>query len=126
MSTDHYLFPYLLTKDRECFCMNILFSYMNVAYTIYHTGGSLLRYWYVKASLRPEVAEVFMRKKHWLSVWEFLKYYYSCIFWMPFTLTIERMSFLCCSTKPALILNQTTQFHFISLCLSKLFRCTSI
>ena len=43
--------------------MNIFFSYMNVAYTIYHTGGSLLRYWYVKASLRPEVAEVFMRKK---------------------------------------------------------------
>ena len=63
MSTDHYLFPYFLTKDQECFSMNIFFSYTNIAYTIYHTGGSLLRYWYVKASLRPEVAEVFMRKR---------------------------------------------------------------
>ena len=63
MSTDHYLFPYLLTTDQECFCMNIFFSYLNIAYTIYHTGGSLLRYWYVKASLRPEAAEVFIRKK---------------------------------------------------------------
>ena len=63
MSTDNYLFPYLLTKDQECFAMNIFFSYNNVAYVIYYTGGSLLRYWYVKASLRPEVAEVFMRKK---------------------------------------------------------------
>ena len=63
MSTDHYLFSYLMTKDKECFFMNIFISYMNIAYTIYHTGGSLLRYWCVKASLRPEVAEVFMRKK---------------------------------------------------------------
>ena len=63
MSTNHFLFPYLLTKDQECFSMNIFFSYMNIAYIIYYTGGSLLRYWYVKASLRPEVAEVFMRKK---------------------------------------------------------------
>ena len=63
MSTNHFLFPYLLTKDQECFFMNSFIAYMNVAYIIYHTGGSLLRYWYVKASLRPEVAEVFMRKK---------------------------------------------------------------
>ena len=64
MSTDHYLFSYLMTKDQECFFMNIFISYTIIAYTIYHTGGSLLRYWYVKASLRPEVAEVFMRKKN--------------------------------------------------------------
>ena len=63
MSTDHYIFSYLMTKDKECFFMNIFISYTNIAYTIYHTGGSLLRYWYVKASVRPEVAEVFMRKK---------------------------------------------------------------
>ena len=63
MSTDHYLFSYLMTKDKECFFMTIFISYTNIAYTIYHTGGSLLRYWYVKASLRPEVAEVFMRRK---------------------------------------------------------------
>ena len=63
MATDSYLFPYLMTKDQECFCMNAFYSYMSVAVAIYHTGGSLLRYWYVKASLRPEVAEVFMRRK---------------------------------------------------------------
>ena len=63
MSTDSYVFPYLLTKDQECFCMNAFYSFMNVAAVIYHTGGCLLRYWYVKASLRPEVAEVFMRRK---------------------------------------------------------------
>ncbi len=63
MSTDSYIFPYLLTKDQECFCMNALYSLMSVAYIIYHAGGSLLRYWYVKESLRPEVAEVFKRRK---------------------------------------------------------------
>ena len=63
MSTDSYLFPYLLTKDQECFCMNSFFSLMSIAYVIYHAGGSLLRYWYVKESMRPEVAEVFKRRK---------------------------------------------------------------
>ena len=63
MATDSYLFPYLMTKDQECFCMNAFYSYMSVAVAIYHTGGSRLRYWYVKASLRPKVAEVFMRRK---------------------------------------------------------------
>ena len=63
MSTDSYVFPYLLTKDQECFCMNTFYSLVGIAPIIYHTGGSLLRYWYVKASLRPEVAEVFMRRK---------------------------------------------------------------
>ena len=63
MATDYYLFPYLLAKDRECFCMNIFYSLMNVALTIYHTGCSLLRYLYVKASLRPEVANGFLSRK---------------------------------------------------------------
>ena len=63
MATDSYLFPFLLTNDQECFCMNTFYSLMSIAIFIYHTGGSLLRYWYVKASLRPEVAEVFMRRK---------------------------------------------------------------
>ena len=38
--------------------MTTFLSFVGVAAVIYHTGGSLLRYWYVKASLRPEVAEV--------------------------------------------------------------------
>ena len=63
LSTDSYIFPYLLTKDQECFCMTVFLSFVGVAAVIYHTGGSLLRYWYVKASLRPEVAEKFMRRK---------------------------------------------------------------
>ena len=63
MATDSYLFPFLLTNDQECFCMNTFYSLMSIAIFIYHTGGSLLRYWYVKASLRPEVAEKFMRRK---------------------------------------------------------------
>ena len=48
--------------------MNAFYSFMNVAAVIYHTGGCLLRYWYVKASLRPEVAEVFMRRKTLLAL----------------------------------------------------------
>ena len=63
MATDSYLFPFLLTNDQECFCMNLFYALMTIAFLIYHTGESLLRYWYVKASLRPEVAEVFMRRK---------------------------------------------------------------
>ena len=63
MSTDSYIFPYLLTNDQECFCMNCFYSLMSVASIIYHAGGSLLRYWYVKESLRPKVAEVFKRRK---------------------------------------------------------------
>ena len=63
MATDSYLFPFLLTNDQECFCMNIFYAFMSIAIFIYHTGGLLLRYWYVKASLRPEVAEEFMRRK---------------------------------------------------------------
>ena len=63
MATDNYLFPYLLSKDQECFCMNIFYSLMAVGMTIYHTGGSLIRYLYVKASLRPEVAEGFTSRK---------------------------------------------------------------
>ena len=63
MSTDSYIFPYLLTNDQECFCMNCFYSLMNIAFIIYHAGGSLLRYWYVKESLRPEVAEMFKRRK---------------------------------------------------------------
>ena len=43
--------------------MNTFYSLVGIAPIIYHTGGSVLRYWYVKASLRPEVAEVFMRSK---------------------------------------------------------------
>ena len=63
MSTDSYIFPYLLTKDQECFYMNCFYSLMSFASIIYHAGGCLLRYWYVKESLRPEVAEVFKRRK---------------------------------------------------------------
>ena len=63
MSTDEYLFPYLLTRDQECFWMTCFYSLMSIANTIYHSGGSLLRYWYVKASHRPEGVEVFMRTK---------------------------------------------------------------
>ena len=63
LSTDSYVFYHLLTMDQECFCMNTFYSLVGIAPIIYHTGGSVLRYWYVKASLRPEVAEVFMRSK---------------------------------------------------------------
>ena len=63
MATDYYFFPYLLSKDQECFCMNIFYSLLSVGLTIYHTGGSLIRYLYVKASLRPEVAVGFMSRK---------------------------------------------------------------
>ena len=63
MATDFYFFPYLLSKDQECFCMNIFFSLLSVGLTIYRTGGSLIRYLYVKASLRPEVAVGFLSRK---------------------------------------------------------------
>lgn len=84
MATDYYLFSYLLTKDQECFFMNIFYSLMNVALTIYHTGGSLIRYLYVKASLRPEVAEGFMSRKT----------FYVCLFLPQFLLILHLVDVL--------------------------------
>ena len=28
LSTDSYIFPYLLTKDQECFCMTVFLSFV--------------------------------------------------------------------------------------------------
>ena len=63
MATDSQLFSFLLSTEQECFSANIFYSFLSVANIIYHTGGSLLRYWYVKSSLRPEVAQGFMSRK---------------------------------------------------------------
>ena len=55
MSSGSYLFPYLLTSDQECFCMTTLIAFTSLGSRIYYSGGTLLRYCYVKSSLKPEV-----------------------------------------------------------------------
>ena len=71
-------------------------------------------------SLRPEVAEVFMRKKT-------LAFCLGIPQVLLLMLLLDALkTYITKDQCPLLLLNQTTQFHFISLCLSKLFRCTSI
>lgn len=55
MATDSYLFPFLLNSDQECFCMTAFLAVTSLGSRVYFSGGSVLRYWYVKSSLRPEV-----------------------------------------------------------------------
>ena len=63
MSSNSYLFPYLLTSDQECFCMTALIAFTSLGSRIYYSGGTLLRYWYVKSSLKPEVTAGFNSRK---------------------------------------------------------------
>ena len=63
MATDGQLFSFLWSKDQECYYANTFYSYLFTAYLIHYTGTALIRYWYVRASLRPVVAEGF--KTRW-------------------------------------------------------------
>ena len=63
MSSGSYLFPYLLTSDQECFCMTTLIAFTSLGSRIYYSGGTLLRYCYVKSSLKPQVRAGFNSKK---------------------------------------------------------------
>ena len=63
MANDEQLFSFLLSKDQECYYANTFYSYLFVSYLLHYTGTALIRYWYVKASLRPVLAEGF--KTRW-------------------------------------------------------------
>lgn len=63
MATDSYLFPLLLNSDQECFLMTSFLAFTSLGSRVYFSGGSVLRYWYVKSSLRPEVTAVAQSRK---------------------------------------------------------------
>ena len=63
MAQEVQLFNFVWSKDQECFYSQVFYSYLFVAYVIHHTGCSLIRYWYVKASLSPQVAEGFKSRR---------------------------------------------------------------
>ena len=49
------IFPFLLSPDQECFCMTSFLAFTSLGSRVYFSGGTVLRYWYVKSSLKPEV-----------------------------------------------------------------------
>ena len=55
MATDSYIFPFLLSPDQECFCMTSFIALTSLGSRVYFSGGTVLRYWYVKSSLKPEI-----------------------------------------------------------------------
>ena len=55
MATDSFLFPFLLNSDQECFCMTSFLAFTSLGSRVYFSGGTVLRYWYVKSSLKPEI-----------------------------------------------------------------------
>ena len=55
MATESFIFPFLLNSDQECFCMTSFLAVTSLGSRVYFSGGSVLRYWYVKSSLKPEV-----------------------------------------------------------------------
>ena len=63
MAREVQLFNFIWSKDQECFYSNVFYSYLFIAYVIHHTGCSLIRYLYVKASLSPQVAEGYLSRR---------------------------------------------------------------
>ena len=63
MATDSYLFSWLLTSEQECFCMCMFYSYCGMGTIIHYAGETVIRFWYVKSSLRPELREGFAKRK---------------------------------------------------------------
>ena len=55
MGSDSYIFPFLLSSEQECFCMTIFLAFTSFGSRVYYSGGTALRYWYVKSSLKPEI-----------------------------------------------------------------------
>ena len=55
MGGDSFIFPFLLSSDQECFCMTSFLAFTSLGSRVYFSGGTVLRYWYVKSSLKPEV-----------------------------------------------------------------------
>ena len=63
MATDSYLFPFLLTSEQECFSMCMVYSCFGMGTIIHYAGETVIRYWYVKSSMRPELREGFTKRK---------------------------------------------------------------
>ena len=63
MSTDSYLFSFLLTSEQECFCMCLFYSNFGMGTIIHYAGETVIRYWYVKSSMRPELKDRFSNRK---------------------------------------------------------------
>ena len=63
MATDSYLFPFLLTSEQECFSMCMVYSFFGMGTIIHYAGETVIRYWYVKSSMRPELSEGFKKRK---------------------------------------------------------------
>ena len=63
MVTDSYLFPFLLTGEQECLWMTIFLAFTSLGSRINYSAGSVVRYWYVKTSLKPEVSVCIRSRK---------------------------------------------------------------
>ena len=63
MATDSYLFPFLLTSEQECFSMCVVYNIFGMGTLIHYAGETVIRYWYVKSSMRPELREGFTNRK---------------------------------------------------------------
>lgn len=63
MASDSYLFSLLLTSEQECACMCMFYSYFGMGSIIHYAGETVIRFWYVKSSLRPELREGFTNRK---------------------------------------------------------------
>ena len=63
MATDSYLFSWMLTSEQECFSMCMFYSYCGMGTIIHYAGETVIRFWYVKSSLRPELKEGFAKRK---------------------------------------------------------------
>ena len=63
MATDSYLFPFLLTSEQECFSMCMVYTFFGMGTIIHYAGETVIRYCYVKSSMRPELREGFTKRK---------------------------------------------------------------
>ena len=48
---------------KECYLMSVCVALFNVVYVIYQAGNALVRYLYVRSSLRKEISEVYSKQK---------------------------------------------------------------
>ena len=63
LATDSYLFPFLLTSEQECFSMCVVYNIFGMGTLIHYAGETVIRYWYVKSSMRPELKDSFKNRK---------------------------------------------------------------
>ena len=63
MATDSYLFPFLLTSEQECFSMCMVYTFFGMGTIIHYAGETVIRYRYVKSSMRQELKERFTNRK---------------------------------------------------------------